>query len=290
MDIVVRNTVRGAPRGAALARIFTCVGLLGALAAGPALATDPPHGAEVPHGAAPTHGSGAPYGAVPTHADGEGTHADGEGLGHGEAAADAHGEAAGHGGGAGEHHACYSCDDDHDGVGNWRDADAGEQYVLTNVGLHALNLALLFGVLAWGAGPALRDGARQRALLIQRDLKDAAAVRAEALARHEQVKARIAALEGEISEMRARAEVEAKAEEARIVERAKEAAVRLSETTRRQIHDEATRAKQALRREAVEIAVELAEGILKKQVQAGDQRRLAQEFLDAVQSEGVTHG
>jgi F0F1-type ATP synthase membrane subunit b/b' len=86
------------------------------------------------------------------------------------------------------------------------------------------------------------------------------------------------------------AERDAKAEEARIDERAVEAAKRLAETSIRQIQDETSRAKQVLRKEAVELAVELAQSILEKQVQAGDQRRLAQEFLTAVRSEEVTHG
>jgi F-type H+-transporting ATPase subunit b len=219
--------------------------------------------------------------------EGEASHASGGGHGADASHGDAHGES--HDGG---HHACYSCDDDHDGTANWMDPDSGdEQYALQNVGLHAINLLLLIGVLWWaGVGAVISDGLRGRAILISKDIRDASKTKQAAVERHAAISDRLATLEGEIDQIAVNAERDAKAEEARIDERAVEAAKRLAETSIRQIQDETSRAKQVLRKEAVELAVELAQSILEKQVQAGDQRRLAQEFLTAVRSEEVTHG
>lgn len=204
----------------------------------------------------------------------------GEG-GHGEAAAE-HGGEGGHGG---AHHVCYTCDDDGDHTPNWLDADS-EGYALIKLGYHALNLALFAGLLVWLAGPTVRDALRARALEVRRDLDDAARLKADAAARHEAVSKRLAAIEEEIRDIQGRARSEAEAEERRIAERAREAAVRIADGAQRQIRDEAARAKFELRREAVELAVQLAEGVLKSQVGAVDQKRLAQEFLEAVARQG----
>ena len=111
-----------------------------------------------------------------------------------------------------------------------------------------------------------------------------------AKARSEALRARLSRLESEIAALQQAARDEGAAEEARIEQRAQEAAARVAETAQRQIRDEAARTRQELRREAVELAVKLAEGIVRDQVQASDQRRLAQEFLDIVQQADGTEG
>ena len=46
------------------------------------------------------------------------------------------------------------------------------------------------------------------------------------------------------------------------------------------------RARADLRRDAVELAVELAENALKENISQADQERLAREFLTAIEAEG----
>lgn len=194
--------------------------------------------------------------------------------------------AADHGGDHGGGHGglAFTGDDDGDGTANWMDPDAGEHFVADDIGFHALNFLLLVGLLVWAGRGPLRDMLHQRALALRTGIDEAQALRAEAVARHEALTARLAALEAEVGEIHARATRDAEAEAARIVERAEAGAARLKETVSRQIRDEAARARQALRAEAVEIAVELAEGILRDQVSADDQQRLAAAFLDTVRS------
>lgn len=223
-------------------------------------------------------------GAAQASGDGAGGHGDP----HGQPVAGGHAPAGEHGG---EHHVSYASDDDHDGTANWLDADS-EAYSLSKVGFHALNFALFAGLLIWLAGPTVRDALRARSLAVRKELDEAARVKADAAERHEAVSKRLAAIEGEINEIRGRAKAEAEAEERRIEERAKEAAARIADGAQRQIRDEAARARFELRREAVELAVQLAESVLKTQVSAVDQKRLAQEFLETVaqQGGGVSHG
>jgi F-type H+-transporting ATPase subunit b len=211
-------------------------------------------------------------------------YAAGGGGGHGGE----HAEEGEHGGGHAEHHPSYSGDADHDGTANWMDSDA-EDYVLDGLIFHLVNFLIYAGILYFAAGSMLRDGARARALGIKRDISEATELRDAAQARNEEVSNRLAALESEIATLHERARTEAEAEEKRIDQRARDAATRIAETAQRQIRDEAVRAKNEIRREAVELAVKLAEDILSKQVQPADQRRLAQQFLDTLQSDGDHH-
>ncbi|MCB9680031.1 MAG: hypothetical protein H6733_01040 [Alphaproteobacteria bacterium] len=220
---------------------------------------------------APAHGEQAEAGhAAPAHGGGEGGHT-----------AAAH--EGGHGGDA--HHApTFRGDDDGDGTPNWRDSDAGEGvYVLGPIAFHLLNLLLLIGLALWGAAPIVRDMLRSRAHGIRTSIDAAAKLHADAQAHHDAIASRLAALDTEIADLLARARTDADEVAGRIEARATAAAASIAETATRQIADEARRATQAIRAEAVELAVELAEGILRKQLQAGDQRRLAEQFLSSVQ-------
>lgn len=206
-----------------------------------------------------------------------------------------HASADDHGGGdhgegdhGGAHHGPhFTGDADDDGQPNWLDGDADEDvgegtYVLPQIGFHVVNLALLLGLIVWGAGGSIRDALRARAIGIREDLDEAARLRDEAQARHDAVTARLGKLEEEIARLEAQAQQAAQSEAAAIRQRADAAAARLSETVERQIADEARRARLALRQEAVGLAVELAEGILSKQVSDEDDQRLAVAFLDTL--------
>lgn len=249
------------------------------------------------HGVAPAgdHPVAAEPGAVPVaapageHAPADGAHAAPEGehaAAEGEHAP-AEGEHAAEGAHGGGHESPlhYTGDDDHDGTANWLDSDS-ENYVLTSLGFHFLNFVIYGGLMLAFARPVIRDGLRARAAGIKTGIAEATKLRDEAVARDEAVTKRLAALSQEIADMAARAESDAKAEEARIVARAESAARAAGDTAKRQIADEGARARRAIRDDAVLLAVELAEGILKSQLQAGDQKRLADEFLNTLKSEG----
>lgn len=215
-----------------------------------------------------------------------------------EAAPEGH-EAAGHDADAGhgegahgaDHGPHYTGDVDGDGTANWLDADADETmgegtYVLKAMGWHAFNLALFLAIIYFGFGSTIRDAVRGRAVRIRTELDEAQELRNEAVAHHDAIASRLAKLESEIAAMNDRADQDVAAEASRIEARAKMAATSVAETAKRQIADEAARASRALKAEAVELAVELAEGILTKQMKADDQQRLAAQFLASVDGEG----
>jgi F-type H+-transporting ATPase subunit b len=64
---------------------------------------------------------------------------------------------------------------------------------------------------------------------------------------------------------------------------------RIQESTKRSIAEELSRAKAELQKESVEISVELASELLKKNINEEDHQRLSQSFVEAV-AKGEAHG
>jgi len=156
---------------------------------------------------------------------------------------------------------------------------------------HAFNLLLFVGVVVYLARRPLTDELRRREHDIRMELTDAARARDEARQRHDELGTRISRFEEELEEMLDDARVEAKREEERLIERAHTEAERVGQAAQRSIRDEVIRAQVALRQEAVDLAVALATRTLRDQVQPNDQRRLARQFLDSLQADGVNrHG
>ena len=186
----------------------------------------------------------------------------------------------------GAHHADYTGDADSDGTPNWLDSDS-EDYTAVNLGLHAFNLLFLLGIIYFLAGKGLRQALKDRATGIRKNLADSAKELDQAKKRYEDLETRLGRFEDELATMRVNAEELAKEEEAKLIERANAQAVRIAESAERSIRDEANRARNALRKDAVELAVDLAQTVLSKQVKAADQKRLARDFLEALNDNGV---
>lgn len=263
---------------------------LALVAAGPAFAQD--HGDD--HG-----GDHHPA----EHVDAHGDDAHG-GDAHGD---DAHGDDA-HGGGHGDHHdpgEFYLGDIDHDGTPNWLDSsydgtergfwtlfgDAEDPYMVPDIGFHALHIFLLLVLLFVVGRRPIGDALKNRALGIRKELLDSARERDEARQKNEELVARLGKFERELEEMRVKAAEDAKLDAARLIERAEAEAQRIAQSSERTISEETRKAKASLRKEAVDLAVQLAETTLSKEVQADDQRRLARQFLDTLTTDGDSaHG
>ncbi|MEZ4319356.1 MAG: ATP synthase F0 subunit B [Myxococcota bacterium] len=214
-------------------------------------------------------------------------HGGDHGANAGDHGAGAHGDS--HEGGHGHYE--YTADADGDGTPNWLDTTDGteknEHFPLYGILFHAINLLILAGILVWFGRRPISDALANRALAIRKELTDSARLRDEARQRDEELAARLDKIEAEISGMRTEAEQEAAKAEAALVTRAHAEAERIQGAAERSIRDEVQRARAALKRDAVALAVELAEGALKERVNADHQQQLARDFLDSLQNGGV---
>jgi F-type H+-transporting ATPase subunit b len=163
--------------------------------------------------------------------------------------------------------------------------------VWPKMAFHAFNLALLIGLIVWLAGGKIKDALRNRSTGVRVELDSAAKAKTEAKERFDALQSRLDSLDSQIEEMRAEAEVAAQQEREAITARAERDAVMLRENAQRSIRDETTRARAALRREAVGLAVELAGEQLRAQITTERQAGLTSQFLNTVQnSNGADNG
>jgi|GEM_PF-539452 len=159
------------------------------------------------------------------------------------------------------------------------------------IGLHLFNLALLLVVIGYFARKKIRDALADRTAEIKRDIDESNRLRKESRERFEEIEARIAGFEQRIAGMKAQAELDATEERQAIMERADRELVRLQESTERTIRSETAKARMALRRDAVALAMELAEDRIAANVGASDDQRLAEDFFQEIgTAKGVTHG
>jgi F-type H+-transporting ATPase subunit b len=153
-----------------------------------------------------------------------------------------------------------------------------------------LNFALLIAALVYFARkPALAFFAERRSR-IESDLREAAQLKKEAEERHAKWQRRLADLERELEGIRETSRERAETEREHILADARAAAERIRGEASTAIERELRRARERLRDEASELAVELAEGLLREQVTDDDRNRLLDEFIARVEDSGARAG
>jgi F-type H+-transporting ATPase subunit b len=154
----------------------------------------------------------------------------------------------------------------------------------------AINFLILVGVLVYFARKPIQAFFAERRGTIQSDLESAAALQRQAEARHSKWQRRLVDLERELQEIRATSRERAERERDRILADAKAAAERIRDDAHNAIGQELRRAKDLLREEASELAVELASGMLRDNLTEGDRDRLLDEFIERIERPGDAPG
>jgi F-type H+-transporting ATPase subunit b len=148
----------------------------------------------------------------------------------------------------------------------------------------ALNLLLLLAVLfRFGRRPIQAFFAARRAR-IQEDLDSAARLLASAESRQAQLQRQLTRLDEELERIRATARERAEQERQRILADAATAAERIRSEARSAVQRETQRAREALRAEAAELALELAAERLREEVTEADRDRLLDEFVERIET------
>ncbi len=145
---------------------------------------------------------------------------------------------------------------------------------------------MLLGIIGWFARKPIKDAIASRSVNIKKDMDEINALRKQAQDRYTEIETRLQGYDRKLAEMKGEAEREAAAEAREIAARAERDAQQIQNAAERTIRDETLRARHALRRDAVELAVKIAEEQLKMQITEADQRRLASEFLGTVKDNG----
>ncbi|HEX8423819.1 MAG TPA: ATP synthase F0 subunit B [Pyrinomonadaceae bacterium] len=150
-----------------------------------------------------------------------------------------------------------------------------------------VNLAIFVFALVYVLRRPLGEAFRARREGIRRDLMRAQEERNAALAKLEEVEARLARLDAEIASVREQADREAAEEQERIKRATEEDARKLREQAQREIESAGKAARQELRRYAAEQSVRLAEEMIRRDMRPEDDARLVN--LQVEELGGVKH-
>lgn len=120
---------------------------------------------------------------------------------------------------------------------------------------------------------------QQRTETIKKSLEEARLARAEAQRQQEEHRAKLEAAHAEAQAVREAALREAAEQQRALVEAARQEAARIVEAARAEIDHDVRRAKDELRREVGEIAVAIAERLIRKSLRDEDHRRIVQESI-----------
>jgi F-type H+-transporting ATPase subunit b len=145
--------------------------------------------------------------------------------------------------------------------------------------LQLINFGVLLFLLIWFGGRAMNKSLRARHEQLKSEISEAARLRDEATLKFQAQEQRVADLEKETAALRTSLRQDAEREHARLIEGSQERAKRIQEEMRLQLNQQVKEAELLLRAEVASASVKLAEELVRKSVNADDQRRLAREFV-----------
>jgi F-type H+-transporting ATPase subunit b len=148
--------------------------------------------------------------------------------------------------------------------------------------IQAFNFLLLLVILVKLLYKPLLAKMDERTQAIRKSLDEAQAARAEAQREREEHAARLQAAYAEAQAIRATALEEAGEEQRRLVETARAEAARLVESARTELAQDVRRARQELRQEVSDLAITVAERLIRKSLRDEDHRRIVQDAIARV--------
>ncbi|HAK89321.1 MAG: ATP synthase F0 subunit B [Nitrospirae bacterium GWC2_46_6] len=142
-----------------------------------------------------------------------------------------------------------------------------------------VNFAILVFVLVKFLNKPLRSFLQQRKELIEKSIKEAQEAKALALKALAEVEERLKVKDKEIEEIISSAKTSGEREKERLIAEGEKLKVKILEQAKANIDFEVKRAKDTIKAEAVEAAMQLAEEKIKSKLTKEDQERLMQESI-----------
>ncbi|PNU20401.1 ATP synthase F0 subunit B [Geothermobacter hydrogeniphilus] len=145
-----------------------------------------------------------------------------------------------------------------------------------------LNFAVTFGLLAYFITKPLRNGLAGRRQGIADSLAAAEKMKAEAEAKFAEYDRKLSRAAEEIEEIYQQIRREGEREKERILDEARQMAIKVRSEAEKSAALEVARARRELREEASRLAVDIAEEMLRKKFTKKDQTRLVDEYIQKV--------
>lgn len=142
-----------------------------------------------------------------------------------------------------------------------------------------INTIALIALLVYFLKAPLVNFFSERKAQIQRDLDEAKAQREQAEKLIAEYEVKIAGMEQELQKMRAELQKTTEAEKSKIIANAEKMSAAMVESAKVTAEQEVRKAKLALKDEAVTLAVEMAETLIREKIDEGDRKRLVEDYF-----------
>lgn len=148
---------------------------------------------------------------------------------------------------------------------------------------HALNLLILIALLVYFGRKPIAGYLASRRAQIEEGIESAGRELAEAERRLAECERRAASLDAELEEIRRVVRQQAEAERDRLLAEANASAARIRRDAAAAAEQEVRRAREQLRAETVDLAVQIASDLLRAHVNDADRARLVDEFVTRIE-------
>lgn len=142
-----------------------------------------------------------------------------------------------------------------------------------------INFAILFGGLGYILAKPLKNYLKQRSLSVKQAIEEAKIAKLDAEKKAKYYEERLSQLDGEVSAMMEQFRKEAEEEKLRIVKEAEEQLEKTKERMQKSLEQEKMRMKEEVLKEAANMAIALAEDMIKKNFTEEDQKKWVQEYI-----------
>lgn len=155
-----------------------------------------------------------------------------------------------------------------------------DNHKLIDFGWRIVNVGILVGLLYWLSAKGIKGFFTGRRATIKESIETAIASKEDAQTKFDEYSAKLEKAAGEIEDITEMIKAQGLAEKEKIIEDAKRAAEKMKEDAKARMEQEYKKLSNELRQEAAELAVQMAESILKKQIKKPDHENMVKDFLD----------
>lgn len=142
-----------------------------------------------------------------------------------------------------------------------------------------VNTVALLAVLVYFLKKPLVNFFRERKTKIERDLVEAVELRQKAEELIKEYQRKLAGMEQELEKMRGELQKAAEGESTKVIAAAEKIALSIIESAKIAAEQEVRKAKVVLKDEAVTLAVELAESLIREKISDDDRKRIVEDYL-----------
>lgn len=161
----------------------------------------------------------------------------------------------------------------------------GHSGQMLDFGFRTLNFVILVGILYWFLRDKTRDFFSGRRTDIKTSLEEAVAAKEKAENKFKEYSTKLDKATEDIEGISETIRMQGLAEKEKIIENAKITAEKTKEDAKARIEQETNKTKSRLRAEAVELSIQMAEEILKKNVKEEDHEDIVEDYLKNLHTE-----